>query len=522
MSAKSTSPAAPIPALEMKGLTKQFPGVLALDEIDLVLHAGEVHALAGENGAGKSSLIKVLCGIHAADSGQMTLNGAPFNPKSPIDAIRAGIRVVHQELHMLNQLSVAENLLFENLPRRGFGFIDRASLNRRAEELLALVGLEDLAPTSLVEGLGMAQRQLIEIAKALSNDSRVVVMDEPTATLTSREAKRLFEIINRLRVKGVAILFVSHHLQELFEIGDRVTVMRNGRKVATQAISDTTPKDLVRLMVGREVSGRVAKPAQTHSRQGKEALRVENLRFRGQAGSAGISFDVAYGEILGIAGLVGSGRTETVRAVFGADPLVSGNILRDGVQVQIKKPRDAMAHGICLVTEDRKDEGLVLDMSIRSNITMAQLSEFSRGGWLRQQAEADASLELVKQLDIRLASIEQPPRQLSGGNQQKVVLAKWLLRNPSVLILDEPTRGVDVGAKAEIHSLLQRKANDGMAIIAVSSDLPELMQLCDRIVVMSNGSVTGELPRDQFDEQRLLALAYHKYLKIEEKYAELA
>jgi ribose transport system ATP-binding protein len=518
----SNSPAEPTPALVIKGLTKQFPGVLALDDIALTLYAGEVHALAGENGAGKSSLIKVLCGIHAPDSGHITLNGAPFSPKTPMDAIRAGIRVVHQELHMLNQLSVAENLLFENLPRRAFGFIDRVSLNRRAGELLALVGLEDLAPTALVEGLGMAQRQLIEIAKALSNDSRVVIMDEPTATLTSREAKRLFDIIGRLRAKGVAILFVSHHLQELFEIGDRVTVMRNGRKVSTQAISQTSPSELVRLMVGREVSGSVAKPTQTHARRGKEALRVDKLRFQGQAASAGISLSVAYGEILGIAGLVGSGRTETVRAIFGADPRVAGKIFKDGIEVSIRKPRDALAHGICLVTEDRKDEGLVLDMPIRTNITMAQLSEFSNAGWLNQSAEAAASHQMVKQLDIRLANIEQPPRQLSGGNQQKVVLAKWLVRNPSVLILDEPTRGVDVGAKAEIHALLQRKADEGMALMVVSSDLPELMQLCDRIVVLSNGRLTGELNRDQFDEQKLLALAYHEYLKVEEEYAESA
>jgi ribose transport system ATP-binding protein len=510
----------PVPVLEMQGLTKQFPGVLALDGIDLVLYAGEVHALAGENGAGKSSLIKALCGIHTPDSGHMLLHGKPYQPKSPIDAIHAGIRVVHQELHMLDQLSVAENLQFENLPRNTFGIIDRKALNRRAQELLALVGLEDVSPSTLVEGLGMAQRQLIEIAKALSNDSRLVIMDEPTATLTSREANRLFEIIERLRGKGVAILFVSHHLQELFDIGDRVTVMRNGRKVSTQLIADTTAKDLVKLMVGREVSQGVHKPSKHNAGPTTEALRVEDFRFKGQPGTEGLNFAVAYKEIVGIAGLVGSGRTETMRAIFGADRADAGRVYRDGVEVKIHGPRDALSHGICLVTEDRKDEGLVLDMPVRTNITMAQLDQFSRAGWLLRNAEAVASNSMVKQLDVRLATIEQPPRQLSGGNQQKVVLAKWLLRQPSVLILDEPTRGVDVGAKSEIHALLQRKADEGMALIVVSSDLPELMQLCDRIVVLSKGTIAGEVMRDSFDEQALLELAYREYLKNENEYVE--
>jgi ribose transport system ATP-binding protein len=505
------------PALEMQGLSKRLPGVLALDSIDLVLHAGEVHALAGENGAGKSSLIKVACGIYVPDAGRMLLHGQPFAPRSPMDAISAGIRVVHQELHMLDQLSVAENLQFENLPRSAFGIIDRKALKTRAEELLALVGLDDVSPFALVAGLGMAQRQLLEIAKALANDSQLVIMDEPTATLTPREVKRLFDLIGRLRADGVAILFVSHHLRELFEIGDRVTVMRNGRKVATQAIAETTPEHLVRLMLGRDVSPRPTKPNSVGSNIHAEALRVENLRYAGQPGAKGLTFSVAYREIVGIAGLVGSGRTETVRAIFGADKAVAGRVFRDGVTVSIRCPQDALSHGICLVTEDRKDEGLVLDMPVRTNISMAQLRQFSWHGWLLGREEARVGHEMVKQLDIRLASIEQPPRQLSGGNQQKVVLAKWLLRRPCVLLLDEPTRGVDVGAKAEIHALLQRKADEGMALIVVSSDLPELMQLCDRIVVFSKGTIAGELHRDAFDEQALLALAYREYLKSENR-----
>ncbi len=510
----AASPLQP-PVLEMQGLSKRLPGVLALDTIDLALHAGEVHALAGENGAGKSSLIKVACGLYVPDAGRMLLHGQPFTPRNPMDAINAGIRVVHQELHMLDQLNVAENLQFDHLPRSGLGIINRKALKTRAEALLALVGLEDVSPFALVSGLGMAQRQLLEIAKALANDSRLVIMDEPTATLTPREVKRLFDIIRRLRSDGVALLFVSHHLRELFEIGDRVTVMRNGRKVATQAMADTTPTDLVRLMLGRDVPPRTAKSNALATDTRKEAMRVDRLRYAGQPGTAGLSFSVAYREIVGIAGLVGSGRTETMRAIFGADRALAGQIFRDGIAVNIRSPQDALAHGICLLTEDRKDEGLVLDMPVRTNISMAQLEQFSWGGWLLRGEETRVSYDMVKQLDIRLASIEQPPRQLSGGNQQKVVLAKWLLRRPSVLLLDEPTRGVDVGAKAEIHALLQRKADEGMALVVVSSDLPELMHLCDRIVVLSKGTIAGELHRNAFDEQALLALAYREYLKNE-------
>jgi ribose transport system ATP-binding protein len=504
----------------MRGVGKRFPGVVALDGVDLELHGGEVHALAGENGAGKSSLINVLCGAHVPDSGRMLLAGADYAPHSPIDALRHGIRVVHQELPMLDHLSVAENLLFESLPRNRLGWIDRSRLRHRAAELLALVGLEDVSPTQPVAMLGMAQRQLIEIAKALSSESRIVIMDEPTATLTSRETQRLFDIVRRLRAEGVAILFVSHHLEELFEIADRVTVLRNGRRVATQPMASTSPRELVQLMVGRDVQEARPRPAPAGGR--REALRVEGLRYRGQPAGASIDFTLGRGEVLGLAGLVGAGRTETVRAIFGADPLQSGRIFRDGLPVKIRRPADAIAAGICLVTEDRKDEGLLLDMPVRANVTLAQLEACSRAGWLQGARERDAARTAVGQLDIRLAGIEQPPRQLSGGNQQKVVLAKWLLRQPEVLILDEPTRGVDVGAKAEIHALLHRMADAGMALLVVSSDLPELMQLCDRIVVLSRGRLAGELQRDAFDERSILDLAYREYLRSGDDHVRVA
>jgi ribose transport system ATP-binding protein len=510
-------------ALDVRGLIKRFPGVLALDAVDLSLAAGEVHAVAGENGAGKSSLIKLLGGTERPDGGQMRLGGQPYAPRSPLDAMRAGIRVVHQELQMLDQLSVAENLLFDALPRRVFGLVDRQRLAQRAKALLAMVGLHDLDPARRVQGLGMAQRQLIEIAKALSADCRILILDEPTATLTTRETDRLFTIVRQLRAAGVAVLFVSHHLQELFEIADQVTVLRNGRKVATRPIADTSPDGLVRLMVGRDVAAAAGDALpQRGGAPPLEALRVEGLRFSGQSDNAAIDLAVQHGEILGIAGLVGSGRTETLRAICGVDRRIAGRIFRDSREVTIAAPRDALAAGICLVTEDRKDEGLVLDMPIRANVTLATLRRHARSGWIRRAAEAVSTRRMVGDLDIRSAGIEQHPRELSGGNQQKVVLAKWLLARPQVLILDEPTRGVDVGAKAEIHAVLRRVAEQGMAVIIVSSDLPELLSVSHRIAVLSKGRLAGEVAREAFDEQSILQMAYREYLRTEDDAAAVA
>jgi len=504
------------PALELTGLTRRHPGVTALDGVDLVLQRGEVHALAGENGAGKSSLIKILGGADRPDAGAMRLFGRPYAPHSPLDAMRAGIRVVHQELHMMGELSVAENLLFEQLPRTRLGLLDRRAMERRARELLALVGLDDLAPGTRVGTLGMAQQQLIEIAKALSHQEagrdRIVIMDEPTATLTPRETDRLLGIIRRLRDDGVTVVFVSHHLQELFDICDRVTVLRNGRLVDTRAMADTSPAELVRRMVGRELAERPPRAVPQPDTARPPALRVEGLRFAGQRAAGGIDFSLRAGEIVGLAGLVGSGRTETLRALFGADRAVAGQVWRDGRPLQVRSPADALAAGICLVTENRKEEGLVLDLPIRSNLSLARLDAVSQAGLLRPDAEARAAQRMVGELQIRLSSLAQPVRQLSGGNQQKVVLGKWLLRDPQVLLLDEPTRGVDVGAKAEIHALLERMAGAGMAVLVVSSDLRELIGLCDRMMVMSRGALVGELPRADFDEEAILAMAYRDYL----------
>ena len=496
------------PILRLEGLTKRFPGVVALDHVDLDIQDGEMHALAGENGAGKSSLIRLLAGIHRPDAGRMTLAGEPYAPARPLDAIRAGIRVVHQEFNLLPALSVAENLLFERLPRR-FGFVDRRALAREAEALLTRVGLDEISPWTKVERLGIAQMQLLEIARALSSRGRVLVLDEPTATLTPREAGRLFEQIHALKAEGMTMIYVSHHLGEIFALCDRVTVLRNGAKVETSRTADSSPGELVRQMIGRTLA---TQPPLAGAALGREALRVEGLRPF--TSSAGLDFGVRYGEILGLAGLVGAGRTETVRAIFGADPRRGGRILRDGKPVAIRSPRDATRHGICLLTENRKEEGLILPMAARVNVTLAQLRRVARAGFLRRSVERQATARLAGELGIRFSGPEQPVVQLSGGNQQKIVLAKWLYGDAAaVLMLDEPTRGIDVGAKAEIYALLGRLAAQGRAIIVVSSELPELMHLCGRIVVLSRGRIAGEVTREAFSEERILSMAYSQFLQ---------
>ncbi|HZC34551.1 MAG TPA: sugar ABC transporter ATP-binding protein, partial [Chthoniobacterales bacterium] len=491
--------------LELKGLTKRFPGVVALDGVDLSLPQGEIHALVGENGAGKSTLIKLLCGTFIPDAGEMQFGGAPFHPESPVDALKAGIRVVYQEFNLLPYLSVAENLLFDSLPRRYGLLLDYRILHQRARELLERVGL-DVDPQTPVEHLGIAQRQLLEIGKALSSASRLLILDEPTATLTPREIGRLFNIIRDVRASGVTIIYVSHHLNEIFDLCDAVTVLRNGRRIVSLPIGATSPPEIVHLMVGRELEVALAVQRTTTERPAQPAaIRVQDLRFRGS--SHGISFALHYGEILGLAGLVGSGRTEILRAIFGADPRDGGEIYRDEQRVFFDNPRDAVKHGICLLTENRKEEGLVLPMPVRINVTLTDLARISRSGVLNAGAEKSVTERWVNELDMRIASLEQAALNLSGGNQQKLVMAKWLFRNAEVLMLDEPTRGIDVGAKAEIHDLLHRLASAGKAILVVSSEVPELVALCDRILAVWRGRLVGEIRREDSNEERILSLA---------------
>ena len=499
------------PLLKLQSVGKRFPGVVALRDVSFEIVRGAGHVLLGENGAGKSTLINLLGGALQPDDGAIWFDGASYRPASPLEAFKAGIRVVHQELHLLSNLSVAENLLFEQLPSR-HGLVNFREMNRRAAELLAEVGL-DVSPTIEVSRLGVAQMQLVEIAKALCHESKLLVLDEPTATLTVREVDRLFAILHRLKAKGVTTLYISHRLEEIFEVGDQVTVLRDGEHVTTRPLSGLGIPDIVELMVGRTIADQDMSSADIPT--GSEALGVTGLKLTGD--SPEMSFSVGKGEIVGIAGLVGSGRTEVVRALFGADPKAAGRIRIDGEEVNIASPRDAVAHGLCLATEDRKSQGLLLEMSCAENTTITDLAKISWRGLLQRKSEHDASVRLVKELRVKTPSIHQAVRTFSGGNQQKIVIAKWLFRGPKVLIFDEPTRGIDVGAKAEIYELLRKLATDGKGILVVSSDLPELMAICHRILVFSNGRIAGEVPRAEFDQHRILSFAFQEYGRVRDR-----
>ncbi len=494
--------------LKLEGIGKRFPGVVALRDVSMQIGRGKGHILLGENGAGKSTLINLLGGVFKPDDGQILFDGKIYSPTSPLEAFRAGIRVIHQELHPLSNLTVAENLLFEHIPRR-YGLVNYKEMNARAAELLAEVGL-DVTPTTLASRLSVAQLQLLEIAKALCYESKLLVLDEPTATLTSKEVDRLFEILKRLKGRGVTTLYISHRLEEIFEVGDDVTVLRDGQHVITRPLAGLGIPEIVELMVGRTLSDHNA--FRGDSVVSGEALGVSGLKVT--RNSPELSFTVAKGEIVGIAGLVGSGRTEAVRAIFGADVKAAGEIRINGEPVEINSPQDAVAAGLCLATEDRKMQGLMLDMSCAENTTITDLGKISRNGLISRKIEDDYAQRLVRELHIKTPSVHQLVRTFSGGNQQKVVIAKWLFRGPKVLIFDEPTRGIDVGAKAEIYDLLWKFAAEEKGVLVVSSDLPELIGICHRIIVFSDGKIAGEIARDQFEESRILSLAYKEYSRV--------
>ncbi|HVV10594.1 sugar ABC transporter ATP-binding protein [Amycolatopsis sp.] len=490
--------------VELSGLRKAFRGVVALDGVSLRLRAGEVHCLAGENGAGKSTLIRILTGALRRDAGEYLVDGEPMPPAlHPAAARAAGIGAVYQELSLLPDLSVAENLLMGRLPARA-GVVDRRSLRDAASAKLARVGLEDLDPSARADEFPAATRQLIEIAKVLGDDPRVLVFDEPTTALSGAEAEALLRRITALRDEGVAVLYVSHRLEEMFEIGDRVTVLRDGAVTRTGALSEFTEDSLISAMVGRDVE-ELYPAATDRSEVTAPLLKVRGLRPPGGENAADL--DVRAGEIVGIAGLLGAGRSELLRAIFGADKPASGTVEVQGKSVPTGRPRDAVRAGIGLLSEDRKELGLLPELSIRENVSVASLTGIGRRGLLSRRREAGRVDSVLDSLRLRAGSYDEPVSTLSGGNQQKVLLARWLVTDVRVLLFDEPTKGVDVGAKAELYTLIGDLAARGFGIVVVSSYLPELLGLVDRIVVLRRGAIVGELPAAGATEEGLLTLA---------------
>ncbi|MFM0593268.1 sugar ABC transporter ATP-binding protein [Paraburkholderia dilworthii] len=493
-----------IPLISVRNLNKSFPGVRALHEVQLELMTGEVHALMGENGAGKSTLMKILAGVYTRDTGEILVDGQPVDFQSPRDAQAVGVGIIHQELQLMNHLSVAQNIFIGREPRGRLGvFLDEDKLNAQARDILARMHV-NIDPRAMVGALTVAKQQMVEIAKALSFDSRVLIMDEPTSALNDAEIAELFRIIRELKSRGVGIVYISHKMDELKQIADRVTVLRDGEYVATVAVADASVETIIGMMVGRTLTD--VEPPNNSADKGDIALEVKHLN----AGPLvkDVSFTLHNGEILGFAGLMGAGRTEVARAVFGADPIESGEIVVRGKRATIRQPSDAVAHGIGYLSEDRKRYGLATGMDVESNIVMSNLGKFlSLNFFLRRARIRRTAGHFIKLLAIRTPSATQPVRLLSGGNQQKVVIAKWLERDCDVLFFDEPTRGIDVGAKSEIYKLLRALAAQGKAIVMISSELPEILRMSDRIVVMCEGRITGELSAAQASQESIMHLA---------------
>ena len=487
--------------LQATGITKQFPGTLALDNVQLELKAGEIHAIVGENGAGKSTLMKILSGVHTADLGEIRFNGRVIAPASPQEALSLGIAIVHQELSLVPALTVGENIFPGRLPTNALGMVRFGELFRRSREALAKLDVR-VDPRTLVSDLSVANQQLVEITKALSSDCKVLILDEPTSALTEREADTLFNLLRRLAANGVGILYISHKLSEIFALADRVTVLRDGKYIGTENVRDITPDVVIRMMVGRELGEMYPDKA---TERGEPILEVRNLRLPGQ--QARNSFTLYRGEVLGFAGLIGSGRTELMRAIFGADPKAEGEIILDGQRVEIHSPAQAIQRRIGYLPEDRKAAGLFLDMAIKNNIEVSILPEVSDNGFIAPSKEKRIAQDYVKRLNISTPSVEQQIRRLSGGNQQKTLIAKWLAIRPRLLIVDEPTRGIDVGAKREIHYLLRRLAQEGVGVIMISSELPEVLGMSDRMLVMHEGAIVAELTADQATEEAIMTYA---------------
>ncbi len=489
--------------LQMRGITKSFPGAQALAGVDFSVRRGEIHALVGENGAGKSTLMKILAGVVAKDDGEILFDGREINPQNAAESQALGVSLVHQELSLAPNLTVAENIFVRREPRR-FGplsLINWRELNARAKELLDQFELE-IASDAPVKNLSLAKRQIVEIAKALSVDAKLLILDEPTSSLETHEVESLFKLLRRLAARGLGLVYITHRMDEIFRIADRVTVLRDGRLVGTREREETGADEIIRMMVGRDLEKLYPPKA---SLEGEVVFELRGLKARGKFED--VNLTARRGEILGLAGLIGSGRTEAMMAAIGHTPLDGGEILVDGRPVRIGSPRDALAIGIVYSPEDRKYQGLFLSQSVQANIIAASLNECSGAGLMRRSVQRNLSAGFTRDLAIKTPDLERPVSSLSGGNQQKVLLAKWLATRPRILIVDEPTRGVDVGSKSEIHHLLRRFTDQGGAVIMISSELPEILGMSDRIVVFHEGRVAGELNGADATEEKIMRLA---------------
>ncbi|MEG0935756.1 MAG: sugar ABC transporter ATP-binding protein [Clostridia bacterium] len=485
--------------LELKGISKRFPGVKALDRITFSVERGTVHALVGENGAGKSTLIKILAGIYRAEEGEVLLNGRPVLFKSPFESQLGGVSVVHQELKLSETLTVAENVFLGKLLYRG-GLVDWKAMRARADTLLRQLGLA-IDVNEVVANLSVAQKQMVEICKAINRNCQVLIMDEPSATLTEKEQKIMFRTVKMLREQGVTVIYISHRLEEIFDLADNVTILRDGLHIKTLPVADVTRHDLVAMMVGREVSNEYPKSCLP---LGDVVLEVKDIFRPGVLDH--VSFTLHKGEILGVAGLVGAGRTELVRAILGIDKIKSGQILLKGHPIKITRFRQAIVLGFGLVPEDRKKQGLVQMATVLDNICMVSMDKVSKGNIMNRALERKYTEEYIEKMSISTPSIDTEVQYLSGGNQQKVVIAKWLLQDSEIIILDEPTRGIDVGAKREIYLLVDALVKQGKSVIMISSELPEVVGMSDRVLVMHEGRKAGELKREELSQERIMAL----------------
>lgn len=490
--------------LKMHNINKSFLNNKVLTEVNFEVESGEVHVLLGENGAGKSTLIKILTGAYTKDSGEIYWEGNQVEINKPLDAMNLGIATIYQELNLIPELTVYENIyLGREIKQRGkFSFLDRKSMKGRAAEHLKLLGQDPSIFNRKISSLGMGKQQLVEIAKALTIDTKLIIMDEPTSSLSGTEVEQLFQTVEELKKRGIAIIFISHKLEEIKRIGDRITILRDGSHISTLSVAETSADRMIELMVGRNLSEKFPK---INFQVGKEGLKVKNFRLKGSKNE--INFDAYQGQILGISGLVGAGRTELARAIFGVDPIDSGEIYIFGEKKIIKKPEDAIRAGLAFITEDRKGEGLLLDQSLDFNINIASLNKFLKTGFLQLKHMRSNSEQYIKELQVRPSDSQMHAKKLSGGNQQKIVIAKWLNTNAQVFIFDEPTRGIDVGAKIEVYRLINSLVEEGKVVIIISSELPEIIGICDRVLVIYEGRITADYLREEANQENIMKAA---------------